>query len=97
MADLNPKPPISTSGMLTPEEAARKSAAFHAAPVVPVLAAPPPEPPDLPAGLSRYRVTLGEVSSVVVARDPNEAWAMFCDGRKSWPGPKASGRVVEAL
>ena len=45
----------------------------------------------------RFRVRLGDASEVIEARDANEAWAKFCDGRKSWPSPKVAGRTVEAL
>lgn len=44
-----------------------------------------------------FRVSLGEQSAEIEARDENEAWAVFCDQQKSWPGPKVAGRKVERI
>lgn len=50
------------------------------------------------AAVGRYRVTLGEGDQAEVgeydARNADEAWAMFCDGHKTWPSPKFSQRSV---
>jgi len=49
------------------------------------------------AAPGKYRVTLGDKSGVYEARDPNEAWAMFCDAHKHWPSPKYSQRQIEKI
>jgi hypothetical protein len=41
-----------------------------------------------------YDVTHGGVVHRVQAVDPLEAWALVCDGLKSWPSPK-SGKVEQ--
>ena len=60
-------------------------------------AAKAPEAAPPAAGLPRFRVSLNGESMEVQARDEREAWALFCDSRRSWPGPKSPGRKVEAL
>lgn len=73
-----------------------------AAPVAsaPAAAAPAAAAGDSVAvatGRGFYRVTLGDSSGVVQARDGNEAWALFCDGRKAWPSRKLVKPTVEFL
>lgn len=52
-------------------------------------------------GPGRYRVTLstGEDAKVAEldAESRNHAWAMFCDGLKSWPSPKRVDRKIERI
>lgn len=49
------------------------------------------------AAVGRYRVTLGDESGEYDARDPDEAWAKFCDAHKTWPSPKYSQRKIEKI
>ncbi|MBA4018310.1 MAG: hypothetical protein C0483_14180 [Pirellula sp.] len=46
---------------------------------------------------ARFQVTFNGQTSTVYAADENEAWAIFCDSTKQWPGPKAPGRIVKRL
>lgn len=53
-------------------------------------------------GPGRYRVTVGNPhldgkTAEIQARDANEAWAVFCDGQKSWPSRKVAKPVIEFL
>lgn len=45
--------------------------------------------------LPRFRVSWGQKSDVISARDKSEAWARFCDHMKVWPSPKTG--KIEAL
>lgn len=65
-----------------------------------VDAAAPADPAPAPAGPlvapadespKRFLVTYGEDSREVVARDAVEAWAVFCDSIRSWPGAHPPG------
>jgi hypothetical protein len=42
----------------------------------------------------RFKVTHNGVEHIQHAIDSREAWALVCDGQKSWPSPK-TGKVVE--
>lgn len=44
---------------------------------------------------ANFRVTYQDRSEVIKALDPNEAWAKFCDGQKTWPSP--ANRVIVRL
>lgn len=65
-----------------------------AAPADPAPAGPLVAPAD--DSPKRYMVTYGEDSREVVARDAVEAWAVFCDSIRSWPGAHPmAGKSVE--
>lgn len=55
-----------------------------------VSAAAQPRPDELP----KFKVSWGDKSEVVNARDSSEAWAKFCDHVKVWPSPK-TGKVEQ--
>lgn len=42
----------------------------------------------------KFEVEHNNAKAVVYAADAREAWALHCDGIKSWPSPK-TGKVVE--
>ena len=52
-------------------------------------------------GPGKYRVSLqvGEelLSDEVEAASRTDAWALFCDARKSWPSPKRVDRKIEKI
>lgn len=48
-----------------------------------------PKPPRQPI---KWEVRHGDDSEIVEALDPDEAWAKFCDARRSYPSP--AGRQV---
>lgn len=52
-------------------------------------------------GPGKYRVTLqaGEetLTEEIEAASRSEAWALFCDARKSWPSPKRVDRKIERI
>ncbi len=46
----------------------------------------------------QYRITMkGEEFIQIGGRDANEAWALFCDARKSWPSRNLIGVKVERI
>lgn len=50
--------------------------------------------PQIEGDKAAYDVTHNGVTKRVAATNEREAWALFCDGEKSWPSPK-SGKVVK--
>ena len=63
--------------------------------------APAPAVDPAADGPGRYRVTLqvGEetLCEEIDAAGRSEAWALFCDARKSWPSPKRVDRKIEKI
>ena len=49
-----------------------------------------------PAAL-KWLVTVGADSLVVEANNDTDAWAFYCDAKKTWPSRKYSKATVERL
>ena len=50
--------------------------------------------PQIEGDKAAFDVIHNGTTKRVVAANEREAWALFCDGMKSWPSPK-SGTVVK--
>jgi hypothetical protein len=46
----------------------------------------------------RFSVSVGEEAPrVVIADNENDAWAMYCDAKQSWPSPRMTDRKIKDL